>query len=628
MRGEVDESRVPHVAGWQAEHIVPLFRSLEEIAWKANSTLDTDTILQEIVQSVTSHSQWTICWAGLFDETRTRVILHYDSGLWRDVEDPRQWRLDGSPSLVALDRGTPVSLADVRLEDDYPIVQQDARERGFGGVLVIPLRMDGGEGALWLCSAEPHTFTEAEVAFGAVVGSLTAIALNNAQSLRREQLLRATQESQFKKLQEMHLLAERQNDVLSQLSHAHDMLLRIVLGTGGFSALAQAIGTLVDRPTALLDQFSDIVATHALSEDAAFELSSTVGPEAGSSFRRLEALRAGRIDLPTGVAALVSPVVLDGVTFGYLCVMEADEELPEVARRVLEQATLLVALEFLKARIRLDVELSSQRDLAALLDSEHGDEQRLRRRAALLGLNLSSKNQVLRLRVTAWDGDLQKLSSVARLVQQRVQRRDPGCIVLPLDAGDLVVILPCAKERSEASRSMTIAAIRSALAAGLASSRGVTVAGIAVGIGGPASGAAGLRESYQQAARCLHIMAALGREDGELSFSDAGSYALLVALDPVRQEEFLKDVLGRLQAYDDLHKTNLVETLDTYLDSFGSVPRTAAALYLHHTTVRYRLGRIEEIIGASLSEPEIRLSLQIGLRLRRIIHTTTNGATN
>jgi DNA-binding PucR family transcriptional regulator len=479
--------------------------------------------------------------------------------------------------------------------------------------------MDGGEGALWLCSSEPHNFTEAEVAFGAVVGSLTAIALNNAQSMRREQLLRSAQESQFARLQEMHALAEHQNNTLSRMSDADELLLRIVLGSGGFLALAESIGGLVERPVALLDQFSEIVATHVLSEDAAADLAAALGPEGSSSLRRLQALRAGRLELPKAGAALVSPVVLDGVTFGYLCVMETAEELPEVSRRVLEHATLLVALEFLKARIRLDVELSGLRDLAALLDVERGDEQRLRHRAALLGLNVSSKNRVLRVRVTASDAVLQDLPSVVRLTQQRLRSSAPGSVILPLDAGDLIVVLPCDADRSEPSLNAIISTIRSAVVTGVASGRGAAVSGIAVGIGNSVMGATGLRESYQQAARCLQIMAALGRSDGQLAISDAGSYALLVALDPARQQEFLRDVLAPLQAYDRTHKTNLIETLDVYLDHFGSVQQTAAELYLHHTTVRYRLGRIEEITGVSLSEPESRLSMQIGLRLRRIV---------
>ena len=56
------------------------------------------------------------------------------------------------------------------------------------------------------------------------------------------------------------------------------------------------------------------------------------------------------------------------------------------------------------------------------------------------------------------------------------------------------------------------------------------------------------------------------------------------------------------------------DTLRAYLDSFGDVAAAAAWLHVHPNTVRYRVRRIEETLGSSLADPDVRLLLSLSLR--------------
>jgi DNA-binding PucR family transcriptional regulator len=58
----------------------------------------------------------------------------------------------------------------------------------------------------------------------------------------------------------------------------------------------------------------------------------------------------------------------------------------------------------------------------------------------------------------------------------------------------------------------------------------------------------------------------------------------------------------------------LTETLRAYLDSFGDVAAAAQWLHVHPNTVRYRVRRLEETLGASLADPDVRLLLSLSLR--------------
>ncbi|WP_448450615.1 helix-turn-helix domain-containing protein [Mycolicibacterium phlei] len=58
----------------------------------------------------------------------------------------------------------------------------------------------------------------------------------------------------------------------------------------------------------------------------------------------------------------------------------------------------------------------------------------------------------------------------------------------------------------------------------------------------------------------------------------------------------------------------LADTLAAYLDGFGDIAAVAQRLHVHPNTVRYRVRRIEKLLGASLDDPDDRLVLALGLR--------------
>lgn len=58
----------------------------------------------------------------------------------------------------------------------------------------------------------------------------------------------------------------------------------------------------------------------------------------------------------------------------------------------------------------------------------------------------------------------------------------------------------------------------------------------------------------------------------------------------------------------------LAETLRIYLDSWGDIGVAAQRLHVHPNTVRYRTRRIEQLLGTSLADPDVRLVLGLSLR--------------
>ena len=72
--------------------------------------------------------------------------------------------------------------------------------------------------------------------------------------------------------------------------------------------------------------------------------------------------------------------------------------------------------------------------------------------------------------------------------------------------------------------------------------------------------------------------------------------------------------LVALRDYDAKNDGSLVHTLRAYLDCFGDVAAAGLSLHVHPNTVRYRVRRIEKVLGTSLANPDDRLVLALGLR--------------
>ncbi len=111
-----------------------------------------------------------------------------------------------------------------------------------------------------------------------------------------------------------------------------------------------------------------------------------------------------------------------------------------------------------------------------------------------------------------------------------------------------------------------------------------------------------------------------------LAFEDTGAYRLLlpaISEDPGELESFYEETLAPLAAYDEQYETELVKTVETYLDNDGNVAQTAASLFTHRHTVRYRLERVKELTGHDIGSSEGREKLSLGLKAMRVLGIAT-----
>jgi DNA-binding PucR family transcriptional regulator len=114
-----------------------------------------------------------------------------------------------------------------------------------------------------------------------------------------------------------------------------------------------------------------------------------------------------------------------------------------------------------------------------------------------------------------------------------------------------------------------------------------------------------------------------GSHDGVvLAFDDTGAYRLLLSTmseNPQELQRFYAETVEPLVAYDEQYETNLVGTLEAFLDADGNVAGTAQRLFTHRHTVYYRLERVRELSGHDVSSSDGREKLSLGLKAMRVM---------
>jgi len=120
------------------------------------------------------------------------------------------------------------------------------------------------------------------------------------------------------------------------------------------------------------------------------------------------------------------------------------------------------------------------------------------------------------------------------------------------------------------------------------------------------------------------LAANVGEAEGSplLAFEETGAYRLLLPAmseDPAELERFYEETVATLVAYDEQYETDLLATVETFLENDGNVTPTAERLFTHRHTVRYRLERVRELSGHDIFSTEGRERLGLGLKAMRVL---------
>ncbi|HEX3589891.1 MAG TPA: helix-turn-helix domain-containing protein [Pseudonocardiaceae bacterium] len=130
-----------------------------------------------------------------------------------------------------------------------------------------------------------------------------------------------------------------------------------------------------------------------------------------------------------------------------------------------------------------------------------------------------------------------------------------------------------------------------------------------------AAAPADLRGAVHEARHALELGE---RQDGRtrvVAGDEVAMHRLLLAGVPDELRVALRRrVLGPVLDYDAEHDGSLLQTLAVFLDCSGSWAKAAGELHVHVNTLRYRIGRVEELTGFDLTDFRQRVDIYLALR--------------
>lgn len=417
----------------------------------------------------------------------------------------------------------------------------------------------------------------------------------------------------------LRLLADRQAETLELTRQVQQQLTELLIAGHGLPAIVDRLAVLTRRAVAV----EDATGVRQLSGAAVILPDRTQVVEALERTRpRLLAWIDGRrvpaADPPTqhfrleidGIGRIVAPIAADDDALAFLSLIAPHESLGRLDALSASQGATVCALVLARERAVLQAEDRLRRDVVTdLLSGAFTSDSALLERAERLGFNLAVPHLPIALRLTAEPpAALQRPHEVVGTLVRELGRLGVSApvgvlgetigLAYPLDGGEPAAV---------AARVHRLVA--------QASGRVVSA-----GVGRPGVGPAAIAQGYREADRALVIARRLFPPGALTFFQNLGVHRLLLALDGHPElGAFYEETLASIDQYDRANRSELLPTLEAFFAADNSLAETAARLHLHRNTVAYRLRRIEQISGHQLADPEIRLALHLGLRVRHAL---------
>ena len=383
-------------------------------------------------------------------------------------------------------------------------------------------------------------------------------------------------------------------------SSALGAIAEAVEGGAGLPEVARACGRALDASIAVVDASSRVLAVACASPEDERAVLSGEGSE--------------RLDLTVG-----------GAVIGRMHYRERGEPNPADLVRVV---AAILALEVERARGPERASEEAVRDLLDdLVSRTLTDRENIVARGTELGADLAAGGSVIVARAVPQqpeEGDWP--ARVLTIAERGARAVERTCLVGAIElrpggesidlgggerAGEVVVLVP--SYDGELARRV-IGGVRRELEAGL------PAFALALGRSRVASDPADLYRAAAEALLAVNVAQAQG--ELALNFEETGAYRLLLSSmtdNPAELRSFHDETVAPLLAYDEQYETELVRTLETFLDENGNVAQTAQRLFTHRHTIRYRLERVKELTQLDVSSTDGRERLGLGLKAMRVL---------
>lgn len=413
------------------------------------------------------------------------------------------------------------------------------------------------------------------------------------------------------------LIVDRDGQIRRRLEQIYEHLVSCLMDEQGSVTVAGVVAQATGKQVVVLDEYVHVQVSVPDPEPPA-SLTSTCAEHIQ------ELPRGGRRAAPIPLdgsdgraqAALIIPLMLRGTAAGYLAMVGAVDSFTEFDTELAHRATSVLAMEVAKQRAVTEVQLRVQGDLVEdLLAGTFPSEDAAVFRARALGYDLGIPHVVACFSVASAPSDDNVIRPLRWLepARRELRRIEPGALLR--DTGPrLSALLPLRRSLSDEEISERVEGLRLALASSV---DGLV---LSAGVGRRCLSPSEFARGHHQAQQALVAAELMHLGNCTVHFEQLGADRLLLELrTSTALREFIADVIGPLEEYDQQHRSELVTTVSMFIACNGNHVRTAQELHLHRNSLLYRLDRAQKVLGRELDDSDTRLAIQLALRGRRLL---------
>lgn len=411
-------------------------------------------------------------------------------------------------------------------------------------------------------------------------------------------------------------ILHRQNPVLERAGVVDQRLVSVVLHGGGLDELVSALHDSVGGPAMVTTTDGRVLAAAGATE----RVDTTDDSELFVASGRFRTERfAPGLHVVRGASMAVVAVMAGRTDHGRLVVLREDDQLGPGDLHVLERAATVLALAITKSMAVQAVEAKYRGDFVrdVLLDRA-GPPSSVVDHFASLGWEVDRPLVVVVAALDPWD-DGDDVRSDSRTAQDRfasawvnvVGRYDRAAPVVGF-AQEVVALV--ALDDADKARDAIGDLVHHVSGDGGGGRRS-----FATGVSRLITSPAGIPAGYEQARRSVHVGRQLQGAGSVAHFDDLGAFRLLSLIEDVNElRNFVREVLGELADEDDPEAADMRATLRVLLDTNFNVAETSRRLHFHYNTLRYRITKLERMVGPFISDPDLQLDLALALRVMQM----------
>ncbi|NMA70218.1 MAG: PucR family transcriptional regulator [Desulfitobacterium sp.] len=327
------------------------------------------------------------------------------------------------------------------------------------------------------------------------------------------------------------------------------------------------------------------------------------------------------------VSQIVVPIQAFTQIRGYLTVAELNRPLADMDFISIEQAATVTTLDMVKHFAVKEVEYKFKNDLIEHILSGELSSTNAEERINMMDWNLDRPYYVVLFDLKNIDDYFLENRSQHKMAIQSLKTEITKTISGVIktytrdfiigNKGDKIVLLWPLDNFSENSFESLKKIVKEAQGQVKKSMKELV---IQVGIGDVAKDRKEISRSYKEAIDALSYGEMTSKECSVVSFTELGVFRILCKFAERNSlQEFIPKPLLKILEYDEENEGELVKTLEVFLECNGNASRAAKELFIHYKTILYRLERIKEIAKLDLEDSNIRLELEMGLKMLHLL---------